>query len=360
MNTSNFPGQYTIEIIDPHRQPEWDAFVTAHPHGWVCHTAEWLMVVQHVWKNLKPHYIIVRDAAGSICAGIPLCITTSLSGRKRLICTPFSTLSDPLATSESALHHLFSELPRLLSQSNASSLKLNTFQATNSIPVGIFTRNDKHVHHAIDLQLSEDELMLSFNRSNVRNRISKCLKSPLSIRYASSVNDFKQFYDLYVVNRQRLGLPAIPWKFFEGIWRYLKDRDWVELLLVYNEEEMVGGLLNLKYQKRISAEVLAYKTEYTAMCPNHLLFWTTITAAKRAGKLEFDFGRTPLTETGLVKFKDHWTSKKTVLPTFIYPQSELSDLHKNKPTMEFMRSMLQRMPFPLYAGLSKLFYARPR
>lgn len=354
-------NHYSIEVIDPNRDPEWDAFVETHPHGWVCHTSAWLKVVQHVWKNLKPYYIIARDDEKKISAGIPLCLLKSLTGKKRLISTPFSTLTDPLATDDRSLVSLLSKIPDLMEQENISSVVFKTFQATNSIPTEIYSRSDKHIHHALDLTLSEEQLMSSFHRSN-RKSIKKSLKSPLTINYASSLIELKRFYDLYLITRKRLGLPVIPWSFFEGMWNFLKDCNWIDLLNIFYNDTFVGGMISLKYHNSISAEVLAYKPEFLTMCPNNLLIWSTILNAKKEGRQEFDFGRTDLSEQGIMKFKDQWTMKKTLLPTFRYPKMNGNSSQKEEAgsAMKLMRSMIQNQPMPIYKSASKLFYARPR
>ncbi len=341
--------------------PEWDSFIQDHQHGWVCHTSEWYKVGQQIWKKLTPFYIVVRDLEKNcICSALPLCLIRSRFGKYRLISPPFSTLTDVLTTSEPSLQYLYRNLPMFLQEKKVTSVVLKTFKSSDSVPLELFYRKDYFVHHGVDLSLSSEDLMKSFNRSNVRNRIKKAIKSPLEPTYAESMEEVREFYGLVVENRHILGLPSMPWKFFEGVWQQLYSRDWVELALIRHEEKLVGGLLSLKFKHRISAEVLAYRRDYLPMCPTHLLFWSTMNKAKDEGIQEFDFGRTSVTNTSLLRFKDHWGAKKTILPVFTYPKNRTIHYQGNNPVMTLLRSTLRHLPQSVYEELSRIFYLKPR
>lgn len=354
--------QYSVNFMDPRAHPgEWNSFVDSCDHSWLCHTLAWLDVLTDVWSRLQPYYVVVKErTSDSIRAGLPLCLIKSPLRNRGLVNPPFTTLIDPLCKDDSALLHLYSQLPMLLIKNKISSIEFKTFKKTESVPSNLFIRNDKYCHHEIDLTQSEDMLMRSFNRSNVRNRIKKSLKSPLSCAYAESHEQLRDFYKLYAITRRRLGLPANPMKFFDALWIHLKETNRVELLLVYHEKQLVAGAFCLKYNKRISAEALAYDRDFIKMCPNHLLFWSIMLNAKTEGKVAFDFGRTPLNNTSLKTFKDRWGTKKSMLPIFSYPNSSVKVSNEVSASMNFIKETIKQIPYPLYLRLSGLFYSKIR
>ncbi|MFC1831581.1 GNAT family N-acetyltransferase [Thermodesulfobacteriota bacterium] len=310
---------------------------------------------------MQPYYVIVTErTSGSIRAGLPLSLIRSPLRKRCLVSPPFSTLIDPLCNDESALQHLYSELPKLLTKNKISSMQFKTFLKTESVPPNVFIRDDKYCHHEVDLTQSEDKLMSSFNRSNVRNRIKKSLKSPLSLTYAKTHEQLKEFYKLYGLTRRRLGLPANPMKFFDALWIHLKEANQIELLLVYHEKHLVAGAFCLKYNKRISAEALAYDRDFIKMCPNHLLFWSIMLNAKTEGIILFDFGRTPLNNESLLTFKNRWGTKKSMLPIFSYPKSHLNVSSEPSASLNLIKGGIKKIPYPLYLRLSGLYYSKMR
>ena len=354
--------QYSLNFMDPrtHRE-EWDSFVDSCEYSWLCHTSSWLGVLVDVWSRLQPFYVTVKDRAdGSIRAGLPACLIRSYLGTRCVVSPPFTTLLDPLSNDDSALLHLYQQLPELMTQNKISSIEFKTFKKTESVPSDVFIRTDKFCHHEIDLTLSEDKLMKSFNRSNVRNRIKKSLKSPLSVTYARTHDELIEFYRLYAITRRRLGLPANPMKYFKAMWVHLQETDQVRLMLVHHEKQLVAGALCFKYGKRISAEALAYDRDFIRMCPNHLLFWSIILDAKEEGLLSFDFGRTPLNNPSLLTFKGRWGTTNSMLPIFSYPGSRVKVSNEVSASMNLIKGTIRKIPYPLYLRISGLFYSKIR
>jgi hypothetical protein len=53
--------------------------------------------------------------------------------------------------------------------------------------------------------------------------------------------------------------------------------------------------------------------------PNHLLTWTAIEDACRKGFYFFDFGRSALTNPGLIRYKEMWGAASSDLPYNYFP-----------------------------------------
>jgi lipid II:glycine glycyltransferase (peptidoglycan interpeptide bridge formation enzyme) len=53
------------------------------------------------------------------------------------------------------------------------------------------------------------------------------------------------------------------------------------------------------------------------------LMWTAIQEAKSDGLVEFDMGRTDLSNEGLLTFKDHWGGTRSTLAYMRYPEPRI-------------------------------------
>jgi len=333
--------------------------VDRSPLGWVCHRAEWFEVITRVSPRTQPRYLVVRAGPGDEIAGaLPLCLVDAGWGRRRLVGLPFATLCDPLFEDAESLAVLLRAAVEEMGRTGAASLELRTFQAADQIAAPGFGRVDAYVHHEIALDRSEGDLLASFDGGCVRNRIRKALKSPLRICEATTPDDLRRFYGLYVNLRRRRGLPAQSWSFHEVLWQNLAPGGWMEVLLACLPERVVGGLLLFKYRDRVSAEAIGYDEEQLGLCPTQFLFWSAICRAKAAGYRRFDFGRTPKVEKSLVTFKDHWGTVARPLSVYRYPAGEI-DNRTHGRVYDLTRRVLRRAPAPVYRALSQLYYRRP-
>jgi hypothetical protein len=74
-------------MIDPTRDPRWEAFVQARPDSNVFHTAAWARVLMETY-GYEPRYYVVENSAGQIEAGWPCMLVASALTGKRLVSLP--------------------------------------------------------------------------------------------------------------------------------------------------------------------------------------------------------------------------------------------------------------------------------
>ena len=71
----------------------WDAFVTAHPEGTVCHLSNWAVVAETLY-GWKPHYL-AAESDGVILGVLPLVHVRPGFGRGALVSTPLRAIAQP-------------------------------------------------------------------------------------------------------------------------------------------------------------------------------------------------------------------------------------------------------------------------
>ena len=85
------------EFVDPLAEPRWNQWILEVPGATFFHSSQWARVLSQSY-NYPLHYVVMRDAAGSICGVLPVAeINSWLTGR-RGVCLPFSDECAPLAT----------------------------------------------------------------------------------------------------------------------------------------------------------------------------------------------------------------------------------------------------------------------
>jgi hypothetical protein len=180
------------------------------------------------------------------------------------------------------------------------------------LPVG-FKKRSSYLHHILDTAASLGSLQKQIHPS-YKYDIKKALKSGLEIVEASSPEELKAYYCLYVETRRRHGLPPMPYKFFKNLWAVFKSNEMLTLLLAVSNKSVIAGLLLVRVKDTFYALSNASNVAHLSKRPNHLLWWKGIELCKHLGGNCLDFGRTALDNHGLLRFKRRWgVSEQTII-----------------------------------------------
>jgi len=348
-----------ITIIDPFEDIRWDQFVLQHPLAWLCHFSGWKKVLEDSFPQMKGIYLVKWDSCGqSIQAGLPLFFINSKLTGKRLVSIPFATLSDPLIMDNMDAAELIKASITICQALKADHLEVRATKSeildANS---ALFARRS-YKHHSLDVSTSPDELMKRFDRTCVRQRISRALKSTLSLKIAESEDDLRTFYKLYLITRKRVHLPPQPFIFFQKLWDIFSHVNMITLLLAQLDGQSIAGLMLFKHGNRISAEIAASDDHYKGISPNHFLFWAAIQLAHEEGRKVFDFGRTSPKNATLMHFKSHWGAKISDLTEYYYyeKQNNKSDDNEDKLSHSAIRIISTLLPMNLYQLFGNFCY----
>ena len=308
-----------IKIVDPMKDVRWDTFVENHPFGWLYHLSGWKEVLEKSFKHMKGYFLVLQNNDHDIKAALPIYEVRSWLTGNRLVSIPFATLCDPLISTEDDLTKLFDAALILLKERRASRIEIRTLLSSPLIHNHQLNPYNAFRHHYILLNNEPEQLKRSFHRTCVRQRITRAMKSHLTIKFGSSESDLKKFYRLHFITRKRLGLPLQPYRYFFMLWKNFFPAKRLLLLLAEKQGNAIGGLILFKFKDRVSAEFAASDEKYQEMSPTHLLFWEAIKGAYSEGYKIFDFGRTSLSNMTLMDFKNRWGTKIVDLPQFFYP-----------------------------------------
>ena len=309
-----------ITTIDPVKDTRWDAFVEAHPHGWLYHLSAWKEILEDSFKHMTGHYIVRLDQSGKIQAGLPLFHVKSWLTGNRLVSVPYATLFDPLVNNQEDMSELWKAATTLSVKLKTSYLEIRTLSESAYLKGEGLKAQSYYKHHYLPLGVGLKKLRSSFDRTCIRQKINRAEKSDLTTRTTSDTTDLDNFYKLYSITRKQHGRPPLPYKFIKNILETLQPSKKAFLLIAEHKQRQVAGLILFKYKNRMSAEYAASDRSMWTLSPNHLLFWEAIKIAVTDGWEIFDFGRTAPDNTGLMNFKKRWGSEICDLPIFFYPK----------------------------------------
>lgn len=355
------PGNQRKKLLplSPHHFKKWDLFVEKHPRGSIYHLSGWKKVLEESFRHIRGQIIVIWDErANEIVAGLPVYYVNSMFTGKRLVSAPFANFCDPLISNSEEGDRLSDYLIEIYNQKCQSYIEVKARQNYNFLKDAEFSASAQYLHHFLPLELSPEVLFKQFHKKAVRIPISKALKNNLSLRLAESEYDVSLFYQIYLKARKRIGLPAIPHKFFLKLWEVFYHSKRMELILCTMHGNVVGGSILLKFKEWVFIEFGHDLFEYRKLGVSQFLDWTAIKLADQEGYKFISFGRTYCNNKGLIVHKERWATTAEYLFTQIYPKTSCLNEEGKEASWQYrmIRQMCKKSPSPFYNLISAEVY----
>ena len=160
-------------------------------------------------------------------------------------------------------------------------MKLTSDGSSSPIKEEWKVKDEWNYVHMLKLESRDFEQIWKNYKSKTRTSIRKAKKSGVETRDATSLNDFKTFYDFYDVASQRGYHNRIPFESYYNLYKYASDH--VKLSLAIKDEKIIAGLLSLPYSKTFYLYMSAFLPEYGTFNPTSLLYCESIKQACQEG-----------------------------------------------------------------------------
>lgn len=346
-----------VRIIDASKDKRWDEFVLNHKLGSIYHHSAWKEVIEKSFTHTTPLYFILEDETGKLKAAIPFFLVKSWLTGVRLVSSPFSSYCDPLVDTLQDFNRLMKIILQKKKELNASYIEIRTKKNEENPDFDKLKKHSQYITHILSLEKGAEFLRRSFHRTCVRQKINRAEKSNLTVREGESEKDMKTFYKLHLLTRKKHGLPPPPYKFLQNMWRIMRPKDLITLLLVEYENKTIAGLVLLKFKDTIYCEYNGVDDRFLRYCPNHCLLWKAIKMACNKQYRYFDFGRSSSNNRGLIDFKRRWGAKEYGLDYFYYPEIKgISSIQEENIKYRVVTKMERRMPLLLTKISGKIIY----
>jgi lipid II:glycine glycyltransferase (peptidoglycan interpeptide bridge formation enzyme) len=334
-----------IEEISPEIYSEISTF----ENSTLYHTSEWHEFIKKTfgWKTAA---IIGHNEEGHIFF-LPFISKRRLSLNKINISLPFS--------------HLVNLTYRQNTSINIESLSafIKTHLANIEIHADLetsgFMKNRANYITKLDLRQfnTVDTLFSSFDYKSIRYMINKAQKNNLRIENSPTKEVLSDMYRLELMTRHRQGSPIYPKSFFENIFKYISNKN-LSISLIYNEDIPISGSI---YFHNLNHTVYAYSASVNDknlknLGGNELGLWLGIKEAFRRNHEWFDFGTTPISQIGLLKYKEKWGGISELLNYSYYP--EIHTINRDSKSANLVSDILKKMPLPLFKVVSSTLIKR--
>ncbi len=360
---SSMDKSLEVDVLTANQLADWDVFVAAHPEGSIFHTSRWADVLERAFPHMKASFLAVRDPDSfSIIAGIPVFLVASPLLGRRLVSVPFSTWCSPLVSHRNQFGALLGKLESLRSEKGNTKLEIRCRgrESCGNLP-SEWKCTPKWLHHALNLEeLSSPEALWSkLPRTALRQVIRKAEKSNVRVTVEAGVGSAKEFFEPLVDSRKRIGLPMIPLRYFESLVTSFTEAN-VCFLHARKGERLLGSALLYFGNGICHYELIGEFSDRKEAGTMQIITWNAIKLAIERGCTEFSFGRTSVTNRGLIDYKRRWQAVEEPLSVLAFGEKEGDEEAAScspSRTRLWMEKVFRIMPRRLYVIAGRFIYS---
>jgi len=341
----------TIYPIDPLRDPRWSLLTDRHPRASIFHTPGWLELLVKTYGYRA--VVFTSDLPGApMSNGTVCCVVRSWLTGHRLVSLPFSDHCEPLVNGPEELNSLLSLLTQQQGNCGWRYVELRPRSSFDREQSG-FKPERTFYFHSLDLRGSLESLFRNFHKDCVQRKIHRAEREALTYEAGRSELTLEKFYHLMLLTRRRHQLPPQPLIWFRNLITCLGDR--LKIRVASKDGQPIAGILTLQHKGTLVYKYGCSDARFHKMGGMAMLFWKAIQEAKRAGLDEFDLGRSDCDNPGLVAFKDHWGTTRSMLTYLRYP-AQRSGSERERERMHLAKRVFSHVPDGVLAMTGRLLY----
>ncbi len=314
-----------MKVVKDISVEKWDEILSKSQHSTFFQTYLWVRILEESYKNYKTatRLFIFEDGLELLvpCMEIKLDV---YGLRKKYESMAFGTYGGFICNNRTVTALHINQIIRNFKTSKMVSISFNLNPLSNtSIKYPLEGSVTPTYTHVLSLEKGFDFIWQTKFRSKVRNRSRKAEKNGVEVYTDNSAEGFKEYYTIYATSSKRWGKdkPDYPLKLFETI-NELGNRH-VKLWMAKVHSKVIAGALNFYYGDNISYWSGAMLKEYSAYCPNDLLFKTAVLDGCREGYLYFNFGASGDLD-GVRKFKESFGANKVDYNIYHHDNKDIS------------------------------------
>lgn len=336
----------------------WDAFELTHPAGSIFATSSWKRVLELSFPHIRGRLLVFEDPSShEIKFGLPIYLVSSRLLGNRWVSIPFASFCDPLVSSEVELDGLLSFLRSSQCFSTASVLEIRTWKKVSSIDKQKLTCINNYKHHYIQLMDNEFINNNPFTKRKFRYSVERATKSGITVISDLNSSTLQSFYSLLSSGRKRLGLPSIPFSFFNAIYTVFGHKGLL-LLTALKANRPVGSMFLLLHNGVCAGEYVADSPDARPDGVNQLLLKTATDILLEKKYKLFSLGRTSPSNLGLMAYKNKLATHIDDLPVFSLRDGNhaISQDRESSLAYKLLRLVCKYAPTPVYNQLSSFCY----
>jgi len=332
-----------------HQYNQWDKLIQKNDNYSFFHSSAWTKVIKESY-----HYKLLlfgEKINGNISNFCPIVEVRSILTGYRGVSLAFSDHCEPIFENRDAFVKIFESIKNYGKNKKWKFIEFRGgYQFFKSqAPYA------KYYRHVLELTKNIDDLYKNLRDSNKRN-IKKAQKQKVQIYIDNSLEGLKKFYRLNCLTRKLHGLPPQPFSFFKNIYYLIIRKGMGNIFIASFQKRPIASALFFSFGEKAIYKFGASDREFQKLRPNNYLMWKAIQWYAKRNYKSLDFGRTALSNSGLLQFKDGWGAKRKTIFYYRYDLQKdtfLTNGHSNGKTSSWL---FNKLPIPLLRLTGEILY----
>jgi CelD/BcsL family acetyltransferase involved in cellulose biosynthesis len=190
------------------------------------------------------------------------------------------------------------------------------------------------------------------NHSRIRWAVNKALKESVRLREATTEQDVRAWYPLYLATMRRHIVPPRSIRMFLAMLEHMRPVGTMRLYLAERDDRVIAGSVFLALGETLFYAFNGVRADMLGLRPNDLLQWQALRDACAEGRRWYDLGEVVEQHEGLAAFKRKWGTEERRLYRYYHPPPEARPDPGDGPCGPLRRAAegaWRRMPLPLTA-----------
>lgn len=307
----------TMRAIDPLADSRWSEFLEVHPRASVFHTTAWLEALRRT-HGYEPVVFTSSPPGQALRDGIVFCRVNSWLTGRRLVSLPFSDHCEPLVSDGDSADALFACLEDYSRGQKCSYIQMRPLKVNERMKQ--WEGSAAYYLHQLDLTPDIDILFCNMHKDSTQRKIRRAERERLVYEEGRSKGLLDDFYYLLQLTRRRHGVPPQPRVWFQNLVQCFGES--LKIRVVYCDKRAIAAMITMRYKDTLIYKMGCSDAAFHNLGGVQLLFWRSITEAKRDKLQCFDLGRSSISNQGLNIFKDRLGAARSALTYFKYVPSE--------------------------------------
>jgi hypothetical protein len=213
-----------------------------------------------------------------------------------------------------------------------------------------------HEAWVIDLREGEEALWSALHR-NIRRQVRIARKNDLVVEIDRSGDLLDDFYDVLSQFSHAAGTPVYGKDFLASVVRHFPDG--FNILVVYKDEQPIGGYFQLELGKTMYGVWGAALREYFDLRPVYLAYWSILAYAIEHGFEYLDMGRAPV-DSSASKYKGQWNGvsmpvyQQTAVLRGAQQAGNVATQAREDGKFQLVRQVWPKLPYPVVQHLGPM------
>lgn len=294
-------------------------------------------------------YDLVVRAEDGIVGALPLVHIRSRVFGSKLVSPPYAARGSIVADDDrtTAVTSLLLERTREL----ADDLDVDfvSLRGRDLGDVDEFEKRNRFVTFDIDLSGGPDATWENIKESRRRQIRQAADEGELEYDVGTSIDDLREYYDLYLESMRGHGSPPQSFRFFRTLWDRLTGVGPGDLHLgmVRKNGDPINGIIDLSLGSTVYQWGVVTDYEHRELNGGSLVLWKSLERAAEAGYDSYEMGRTR-EGSGVYMFKKSFGGTKEWYDDYHYFPAGSGELpHPDAEKYEPLKDAWQKLPIPL-------------